>query len=113
MKKVIGSICSALFCLGVIGVEYEMALLFGSMLILFSSVAFSGALLVAVFRAPEGYEWLDGISHLPARPGVATCSQYSPLPTSPCGEINLMRDASAPRSSIYLSNCYTFVIVAR
>jgi len=56
MKKVIGSICLALFCLGVIGVEYEMALLFGSMLILFASVAFLGALLIAVFRAPEGYE---------------------------------------------------------
>ena len=60
MKKVIGSICLALFCLGVIGVEYEIALYFGSVLILFASVAFLGALLIAVFRAPEGYEWLDG-----------------------------------------------------
>jgi len=60
MKKVIGSICLALFCLGVIGVEYEIASYFGSMLILFASVAFLGALLIAVFRAPEGYEWLDG-----------------------------------------------------
>ena len=40
MKKIMGSICLALFCLGVIGVEYEMALHFGSMLILFASVAF-------------------------------------------------------------------------
>jgi hypothetical protein len=59
MKKVIGSICSALFCLGVIGVEYKMAYHFGSML-LFASVASLGALLIALFRAPEGYEWFDG-----------------------------------------------------
>ena len=68
MKKVIGSINLALFCLGVIGVEYKMALLFGSMLILFASVAFLGALLVAVFRAPEGYEWLDGFHIRPRHP---------------------------------------------
>ena len=42
MKKIMGSICLALFCLGVIGVEYEMALHFGSMLILFAGVAFLG-----------------------------------------------------------------------
>jgi heme A synthase len=60
MKKIMGSICLALFCLGVIGVEYEMALHFGSMLILFASVAFLGVLLVALFRAPEGYERFDG-----------------------------------------------------
>ena len=65
MKKVIGSIRLALFCLGVIGVEYEMALLFGSMLILFASVAFLGALLVTLFRAPEGYEWFDGFHICP------------------------------------------------
>ena len=59
MKKVIGSIRLALFCLGVIGVEYKVAYHFGSML-LFASVASLGALLIAVFRAPEGYEWFDG-----------------------------------------------------
>jgi hypothetical protein len=69
MKKVIGSICLALFCLGVIGVEYEMALYFGSMPILFASVAFLGALLITVFRAPEGYEWLDGFHICPRDPG--------------------------------------------
>ena len=60
MKKIMGAICLALFCLGVIGVEYEMALHFGSMLILFASVAFLGALLVTLFRAPEGYQSFDG-----------------------------------------------------
>ena len=69
MKKVIGSISLGLFCLGVIGVEYEMASLFGSMLILFASVAFLGALLIAVFRAPEGYEWLDGFHICPRDAG--------------------------------------------
>lgn len=60
MKKIMGSICVALFCLGVIGVECEMALHFGNMLIFFASVAFLGVLLVTLFRAPEGYEWFDG-----------------------------------------------------
>ena len=69
MKKVIGSINLALFCLGVIGVEYEMALHFGSMLILFASVAFLGALLITLFRAPEGYEWFDGFHIFPRYPG--------------------------------------------
>jgi hypothetical protein len=69
MKKVIGSICLALFCLGVIGVEYEIASYFGSMLILFASVAFLGALVIAAFRAPEGYEWLDGFHICQRDPG--------------------------------------------
>ena len=60
MKKIMGSICLALFCLGVIGVEYEMALHFGSMFILVAGAAFLGVLLVTLFRAPEGYEWVDG-----------------------------------------------------
>jgi hypothetical protein len=59
MKKIMGSICLALFCLGVIGVEYEMALHFGSMLILFASVVFLGVLLVTLIRAPEGYQGFD------------------------------------------------------
>ena len=69
MKEVIGSIRLALFCLGVIGVEYEIALYFGNMLILFASVASLGALLIALFRAPEGYEWLDGFHICPRDPG--------------------------------------------
>ena len=68
MKKVIGSICLALVCLGVIGVEYEMALSFGNMLILLAGVALLGALLIAVFRAPEGYEWFDGFHICPREP---------------------------------------------
>jgi hypothetical protein len=87
MKNVIGSICLALFCLGVIGVEYEMALYFGSMLILFANVAFLGALLIAVFRAPEGYEWLDGFHICPRHSGSRSVRS-----------IRLFRRARAARS---------------
>jgi hypothetical protein len=69
MKKIMESICLVLFCLGVIGIEYQMALHFGSILILFASVGFLGALLVALFRAPEGYQWFDGFHVCPRDPG--------------------------------------------
>src|SRR5436190_23189764 len=65
MKKIMGSICLALFCLGVIGVEYEVALHFGRMLILSASVAFLCALLVTLFRAPEGHQSFDGFHICP------------------------------------------------
>jgi hypothetical protein len=68
MKKIMGSICLALFCLGVTGLEYQIALHFGTMLILFASAAFLGALLVALFRAPEGYEQFDGFHICPRDP---------------------------------------------
>ena len=68
MKKIMGSIFLALFCLGVIGVEYEMALHFGSMVILFASAAFLGVLLVTLFRSPEGYESFDGFHICPRDP---------------------------------------------
>jgi len=68
MKKIMGSICLALFCLGVIGVEYEMALHFGSMFILVAGAAFLGALLVTLFRAPDGYEEFDGFHICPRDP---------------------------------------------
>jgi hypothetical protein len=68
MKKIMGSICLALFCLGVIGVECQMALHFGSMLILFASVVFLGVLLVTLFRAPRGYEGFDGFHICPRGP---------------------------------------------
>ena len=68
MKKIMGSIYLALFCLGVIGVEYEMALHLGSMLILFASVVFLGVLSVTLFRAPRGYEWFDGFHVCPRDP---------------------------------------------
>src|SRR4029453_15843350 len=65
MKKIMGSICLALFCLGVIGVECEMALHFGSMVVLFASVAFLGVISVTLLRAPEGYQWFDGFHICP------------------------------------------------
>jgi hypothetical protein len=60
MKQIMGLICLALFCLGVAWVEYEMVSRFGSMLILLMVAASLGALLIALCRAPEGYERLDG-----------------------------------------------------
>ena len=54
------------------------------------------------------------ISHLPARPGVAPCSQYSPLPTSPWGEINVMQYVPVAEGfKIYLANHYNFVMATR
>ena len=77
MKKIMGSICLALFCLGVIGVEYEMALHFGSMLILFASVAFLGALLVTLFRAPEGYQSFVAFTFVRATRGRAVFAVFA------------------------------------
>src|SRR5437763_14350438 len=91
MKKIMGSICLVLFCLGVIGVEYEMALHFGSMLILFASVASFGALLVTLFRAPEGYQSFDGFY---------ICRRY-PRSRHILG-FRLSRSACAARSKVML-----------
>jgi heme A synthase len=68
MKKIMGSIFLALFCLGVTGLEYQIALHFGTMFILFASAAFLGALLVTLFRAPEGYQHFDGFHICPRDP---------------------------------------------
>ena len=76
MKKVIGSICSALFCLGVIGVEYKMAYHFGSML-LFASVASLGALLITLFRAPEGYQSFVAFTFVRATRGRAVFAVFA------------------------------------
>jgi hypothetical protein len=60
MKRIIGSICLALFCGGLAWFEYEMVLRLGSMPILFAVASVLSALLVALLRAPEGYERPDG-----------------------------------------------------
>jgi hypothetical protein len=60
MKQIMGLICLASFCLGVVWVEYEMVSHFGKMLILFAVAPVLGALLIALFRAPKGYERPDG-----------------------------------------------------
>jgi len=65
MKQIIGLICLSLVCLGVGWVEYQMVLHFRSALILIA-LACLGALSVALFRAPEGYERSDGF-HVCAR----------------------------------------------
>lgn len=66
MKQIMGLICLALFCPSVAWLEYEMVLNFGSMLILFAAAPVLTALLVALLRAPEGYERPDGF-HLRTR----------------------------------------------
>ena len=66
MKPIIGSICLALFCGSLAWFEYEMVLRLGSMPILFAAASVLSALLVALLRAPEGYERPDGF-HVRAR----------------------------------------------
>jgi hypothetical protein len=63
VKQTIGLICLALFCLGV---AYQIVLHLGTMLILFAIPLALLALLIALFRAPEGYERPDGF-HVCAR----------------------------------------------
>jgi len=60
MKRIIGSTCLAVCCLGALWVEYQMVLHFRGILILFAVAPALGALLIALFRAPEGYERPDG-----------------------------------------------------
>lgn len=60
MKKIIRLVWLALFCVGAVWVEYEMALHFGSGLILFLIASLLAALSGALFCAPEGYERADG-----------------------------------------------------
>jgi hypothetical protein len=60
MRRIIGSICLSLFCLGVAWVEYRMVLHVRSILILFAVVPLLGAVSVALVRAPEGYERSNG-----------------------------------------------------
>jgi len=67
MKQIIGLICLSLVCLGVGWVEYQMVLHFRSALILIA-LAGLGALSVALFRAPEGYERSDGFHVCPRAP---------------------------------------------
>ena len=97
MKKIMGSICLALFCLGVIGVEYEMALYFGNMLILFASVASLGALLIAVFRAPEGYQSFDGFHICPRDPRSRRIRGIRLSRPARAARSNVMRHASGRR----------------
>jgi hypothetical protein len=60
MKKTVVLICLALFCTGVVWVEYEIMAHFGSGLILFGVASALAALFGALVRAPEGYERADG-----------------------------------------------------
>jgi len=60
MKHIIGLLCLALFCLGAAWAEYEIFLQLGSLLMLLAVASLLAALLLALSRAPEGYERADG-----------------------------------------------------
>jgi hypothetical protein len=68
MKLIMGSMCLALFCASVAWVEYKVVSSLGSALSLFALTSTSAAILVALLRAPEGYENADGFyARLPKR----------------------------------------------
>jgi hypothetical protein len=60
MKLIMGSICLALFCTSAAWIEYKIVLSLGSVLSLFALTSMSAAMLVALLRAPEGRENVDG-----------------------------------------------------
>jgi hypothetical protein len=60
MKQIIGLICLSLVCLGIAWIEFQMVSHFRSALILIALPAVLGAMSIALFRAPEGYERPDG-----------------------------------------------------
>jgi hypothetical protein len=68
MKLIMGSMCLALFCASVAWVEYKIVSSLGSAFSLFALTSTSAAILVALLRAPEGYENADGFyGRLPKR----------------------------------------------
>src|SRR5206468_1524288 len=60
MKLLMGSMCLALFCTSAAWIEYKIVLSLGSVLSLFAFTPMSAAMLVALLRAPEGCENVDG-----------------------------------------------------
>jgi hypothetical protein len=52
--------CLAVFCTSAAWVEYKIVSSLGSLLGLFALTSMSAAVLVALLRAPEGYENADG-----------------------------------------------------
>ena len=60
LKLIWGSVCLALFCASAAWVEYKIVSSVGSGLSLFALTSMSAAVLVALLRAPEGYENADG-----------------------------------------------------
>jgi len=52
--------CLALFCTSAAWIEYKIVLSLGSVLSLFAPTSMSAAMLVALLRAPEGRENVDG-----------------------------------------------------
>src|SRR5204863_2739799 len=92
-----GSICLALSCLGVTGLEYQIASHFGTTFIFFASVAFLGALLVTLFRAPEGYQSFDGFHVCPRDPRSRRIRGIRLSRPARAARSNVMRHASGRR----------------
>jgi hypothetical protein len=73
MKLIMGSMCLAVFCTSAAWVEYKIVLSLGSGVSLFALTSMSAAMLVALLRAPEGYENADGFyARVPKRHGRRT-----------------------------------------
>jgi hypothetical protein len=66
MKNIAGLICLASFCAGTVWVEYQAISRFGGAFTLIAAASALAVLLGALFRAPEGYE---GVNGLHVRPG--------------------------------------------
>ena len=60
MKLIMGSMCLALFCASAAWVEYKIVSSLGSALSLLAFTPMLAAILVALLRAPEGRENVDG-----------------------------------------------------
>jgi hypothetical protein len=60
-KKVAGLICLALFCAGIVFLEYKMLLLCGAAFVALAAVSALAVISVALYRAPEGDERADGL----------------------------------------------------
>jgi hypothetical protein len=60
-KKVAGLICLALFCAGIVFLEYKMLVLFGAAFVVFAAACALAVISGALYRAPEGDERADGL----------------------------------------------------
>jgi Na+/H+-dicarboxylate symporter len=83
MKLIMRSMCLAVFCTSAAWVEYKIVSSLGSLLGLFALTSMSAAVLVALLRAPEGYENADGFY---ARVPQTSLAYGSTWPTYTYGE---------------------------
>jgi hypothetical protein len=60
-KNVAGLICLALFCAGIVFLEYKMLLLFGGVFVAVATACALAVISGALYHAPEGDERADGL----------------------------------------------------